>query len=313
MILGIDISATDVAVILAQPDGGAELALRAPLPREGGSPAVWMAAMETALETMRRGRREPIHVDSIGLAFNAPVDERGTVIKSPGAIGWEGFDLPRALREHLGVADTVAENRVLCEALGESSFGALRSAASESRQPSCADWLYVHLGATIGGAALVNGELLRGDARSAVEIGAICIERDGALASSGRRGSLEAYCGGEAFIGRARSYGLNFKMASEVWDAAPSNSMAQSLCDEYHNRLAQGLGIAVVMLNPQQLVLAGALANVLGERLLTPLRQNIKEFCLPAHFNQLQISNGQLGDDAAVLGAVALALKKRKI
>ncbi|HVF10345.1 MAG TPA: ROK family protein [Abditibacteriaceae bacterium] len=314
MILGIDISTNDVAVILAQPDGGAELALRSPLPREGGSPAIWLAAMETARETLRRGRREPAQVECTGLVFHAPVDERGLVMPSPRAVGWEGFDLQWALREHLGVADAVAENRVLGEALGEWRFGALRSAnADESGQPSCPDWLYVHLGSTIGGAALVNGGLLRGRARAAVEVGAICIERNGALGSSGRRGALEGYCGGEAFIARARSYGLNFKMASEVWDAAPSNSMAQSLCEEYSNRLAQGLGGAVVMLNPQRLVIGGALGNVLGERLLAPLRQTIQEFCRPAHFNQLQIGNGQLGDDAAVLGAVALALQKREL
>jgi len=309
MLLGIDITSRDVAVILAKPDGGAELALRAAHPREGGAPAIWLAAMETARETMRRAKIQPAQIAHTALAFDNPVDQEGIVGKGIRTEGWEGFNLKRALQEHLGVADAVAENRVICEALGEWRFGALRP-APESPEGANGDWLYVHIGSTISGAATVNGKLVRGAARAAVELGAICIERDGALCASGRRGCLDGYCGGEAFMTRAASYGLTLRLAHEIWEMSGTNFAAQSLCEDYVQRLAQGLGIAVSLLNPARIVLGGGLANGLGQKLLVPLRARIQEFCLPAHFQGLEVVGAQLGEDAAALGAVALAMEK---
>jgi hypothetical protein len=47
----------------------------------------------------------------------------------------------------------------------------------------------------------------------------------------------------------------------------------------------------------------------LGETLLAPLRTAIREFCAPAHSVGTEIVLSQLGHDAAVLGAVALAME----
>ncbi|HEX8235207.1 MAG TPA: ROK family protein [Abditibacteriaceae bacterium] len=308
--LGIDLSSRDVATVLADENGAALLALRAARPLQGGSPAVWHAVVQTARETLMRGAQQPAQIRRVALAIDAPLDTDGVVLRGINTDGWEGFDVPRALREHLGIADTRAENRVVCEALGEARFGALRPDGEHStNEYSGCDWLFVHVGEHLGAAARVNGHVLRGDARAALDIGAICIERDGELASSGRRGSLEAYCGGDNFVTRAASYGLTLKSAHEIWEMESSNFAARSLCDDYVRRLAQGLGCALSILNPRRVVLGGAIALSLGETLLAPLRSGIREFCAPSHSSSVQIVLSQLGQDAAVLGAVALALE----
>jgi len=299
MLLGIDIARRDVAVILANAQGGAELALRAELPKEGGAPAVWLAAMSAARETLRRAQIIPDQIACAAVALDAPVDENGIVGKHPRAVGWEAFDLPDALRRHLNIARAAAENRLICEALGEWRFGALREAR---------DWLYVHTGSSLGAAACLNGQILRGATRAAGEIGALCIEREGALTSSGRRGGLEAYCTHENLMARAASYGITNQTPLQIWDSYGSSFAARSLCDDFTARLAQGLGNALVILNPAQLVLGGSLVTALGEKLLQPLRARLREFCLPPHFAHLPVVAGALGDDAAALGAVALAM-----
>jgi len=307
MLLGIDIARRDVAVILANAQGGAELALRTDLPRAGdplggSTPAIWLAAMSAARETLHRAQIIPDQVQCVAVSLDAPIDDNGIVGKHPRAIGWEGFDLPDALRRHLNIAQAAAQSRLHSEALGEWHFGALQSAGAPS------DWLYVHVGSTLGAIACVNGHILRGAMRAAGEIGALCIERDGALTSSGRRGGLEGYCTHESFLARAASYGITIQNPLEIWEAYHSNFAARSLCDDFVVRLAQGLGGALTILNPAQLVLGGSIVTALGETLLQPLRGRLKEFCLPTHFAHLSVGAGKLGDDAAALGAVALAM-----
>jgi len=301
MRLGLDLSRHHAAAILADANAASVCALRAPLPIEGGTPAIWAATMETARETLRRASVSSAQVESVALAFDAIV-ANGVVLKGRNTDGWHGFDLVRALNEHLEIADARAENRVVCQARGEARYGALRTDVSRTDET----WLYVEVGAGLG-AAMGSGETLWRGARGAfLDIGGICIDRDGGLGLGGRRGTLDAYCSGDGFHSRAASYGITQKSAREVWESAPQNFAARSLCDDFVKRLAQGIGSACSLLAPQRIVLGGALAGELGEVLLAPLRTALGEFCAPP---LPQVIAAQLGDDAAVLGAVVLAAK----
>jgi glucokinase len=304
MLLGIDVSESRCAVILSDDNGKTQSALRAELPRVGGAPAQWLAAMDVVRQALLETHIVASQVSSTCIAFFAPVDDNGVVLKDSRAPAWPGYDLKRALREHLHLENVFATTRVLSEAIAEERLGCLRP-ADENNQVS--DWLYLHLGATLEAAARSNGALVNGATRAALEIGAICIERGGVLSDSGRRGSLDAYCGGEAFMTRARSYSLTMATPHEIWEMGVTNFMAKSLCDDYTERLAQGVGAALSILNPRYLIIGGELGHELGERLIIPLRARLGEYCLVRHLENLQIFNGQLGPDAAVVGAVSLA------
>jgi len=305
MILGIDVSQREVAVILAKPDGSAELALRAPLPRVGGANAAWLAVVETVRQILLQGHVVASQIEKTGVAFFAPLDLDGVVAKDSRSASWAGFDLQRALKEHLGIQNCRVQTRVRCAALAEEKLGALRASEKTTNE----NWLYIHLGQNVEAAARVEGVLPSGQSRAAMEFGAICIDRDGALDESGRRGTLNAYCGEDAFMARARSYALTFQTPGEIWESSASNAMAKSLCDDYAARLSQGIGIACAILNPARVVLGGELFAQLDGKLIAPLNAGMKEYCLPVHTRNLQIVAGQLGNDAAVLGAVALALE----
>lgn len=306
MLLGIDFSEKSVAVLLADEAGQTQVALRADLPRIGGASAQWLAAMDVVRQAMLQNHTIASQIKSTCIAFYGPIDAAGVVMKDPRVPGWPGYDLQRALREHLTLTGTIAATpRVVAQAIAEERLGALRPV--EDSPVSNGDWLFIHLGAAIGAAARCGATLLRGAGCSAVDIGSVCIERGGALSDNGRRGSLSAYCGGDAFMTRARSYSLTTNSAREIWDMAGTNSMAKSLCDDFVERLAQGTGIALALLNPGRLVIGGELGCELGERLTTPLRGRLGEYCLPRHVEHLVLSTGQLGRDAAVLGATALA------
>lgn len=301
MFLGIDISRADVATVLAHADGSVAMALRTPLPLDSDSLQTWKIAAETAHETLIRSQIERRLVKNVALALDANFDQNGVVQKSVWAEGWHGFDIPNALRETLSIENARAASRIWCESLGEERFGALRSAE--------ANWLYLHVGARLGAVASQSSSL-QSSTRNELDWGEICVERDGVLGSSGRRGTLEAYCTNSNFLARAAGYGITFPNAAEVWAQVENNFAARSLCDDYLRRLAQGIGNAVSLLRPQKIVIGGSLPESLGETLLQPLRSTLREFCaFPA---ELVLSATQLSRDGAVWGAVALAMQENK-
>lgn len=313
MFLGLDLSRRDVATVLAQADGTVLMALRTPLPPQSDSVQVWKTALETAQETILRGGVERSRIQGVACALDAAIDDLGVVERGALAEGWHGFDIPRALQESLGIQSAHAQSRVRCESLGEERFGALRGATQS--------WLYLHVGTHLGAvvchatnAISMNGQRASGQVdaaesstRSELAWGEICIERDGALGSSGRRGTLEAYCTGDNFLARAAGYGITVQDATEVWAQANSGFAARSLCDDYLKRLAQGVGIAVSLLQPARIVVGGSLPDALGETLLSPLRTTLREFCAPPA--DLVLSGTQLKGDGAVWGSVALAMQ----
>ncbi len=298
MLLGLEITTQEVAVIIARQDGSAEVALRAPLPRLGGANAIWLAAMQVAREALLQSHLTAGQIKSASVAFFAPLDENDLVRKDARSAGWENFDLRRALREHLGIENVGVETRVNCQILAESKLGALRETQNS---------LLISLGREVEGAALMSGVLLRGANHAALELGAVCIERDGELSASGRRGTLSAYCGVESFMTRARSYGVTFQTPHEIWHNRESNFMAKSLCDDYIERLAQGLGAACATLNPARVVFTGEIFEAFGDPFLVALRVALGKYCLTIHAQHLELCAGQLGRDAGVLGAVILA------
>jgi len=79
--------------------------------------------------------------------------------------------------------------------------------------------------------------------------------------------------------------------------------------------VAQTLGWVVcqvnALFNPQMFILAGSLV-MLGDALLGPLRQAIRQFCPEALQQPPLVVNSELGEFNGALGAAALALHEWK-
>jgi glucokinase len=70
-----------------------------------------------------------------------------------------------------------------------------------------------------------------------------------------------------------------------------------------------GLGMAnlVHMLNPELIVIGGGVAN-LGERMFGPVRRLIEELAFPEAAEAVRVAPAELGENAGVLGAAAVAM-----
>jgi predicted NBD/HSP70 family sugar kinase len=297
MLLGLEIVAHHTCAVLADDAGTVQFTLRQEFAPHVPPATCWLHSMELCRSLMHRAAIESTAITHMGIAFDAPVSREGIVLKDPTRPGWEGYDLGRGVREHLGISSVVATSRVNAEGLGEAHYGALRGQT---------DWLYLHLGRVFESSLCVDGRLRLGSGRAG-DVGGLVIERDGALDAFGGRGTLRSYCGGDSFQSRARSYGLTFTDASEIWGVASTNFAAQSLVEDFVSRLALGLTGAISLIEPVQICCGGGFGNAIWSQIQAPLASKLRD-TMPLRAGDYPLLPAQLGEDAAPLGALALAL-----
>ena len=104
---------------------------------------------------------------------------------------FRGYDLKRGLREHLqtGEAQLVVASVAVADAWAQVHAGALRGLEN---------WLYLSIDEQLERIACVRGVWL------APDLGGLVWERDGAMDSRARQGTLSAYCAGQSFTKRAQ-------------------------------------------------------------------------------------------------------------
>ncbi len=222
-------------------------------------------------------------VAACGIGFGGPVDfARQCVGRSMHVGGWQNFPLASTLEAALRVPCRM-DNDANLGALGEYTAGAGRGARS---------LLYVTLSTGIGAGLLLDGKIIRGADSLAGELGHIPLDPDGPECSCGARGCFEALCSGraiEARTGRAA--------ADLLQDAAFRAG--------YTRDLARGLRAALMLLNPDRIVIGGGLSKA-GDPLFAGLRAELGRQ-IPASLPvTIDVQPAALGDDSVLWGALAL-------
>ena len=171
------------------------------------------------------------------------------------------------------------------------------------------DLPYVNIGTGIGGGIISGGQLVRGWRNLAGEIGHMTVKPDGPLCPCGRKGCLEALASGDA-IGREGSERIGQPLTSEevFMLAERGNPIAKRVIDDAVEALAFAIGAAANLLNPKRVILGGGVAEAPEALLLQPLRERLHHYLLPQVAEDLEVVRAQLGYDAGIFGAIALAL-----
>ena len=227
-----------------------------------------------------------------GLAVAVPgLVTRGstTVVRAPN-LGWREVDLAARLGRSVPVS---VDN--------EANFGALAQLWLDAATPR--DFVHVSARIGIGGAVVVDGELLRGARGFAGELGHIPVSARGPECACGGRGCLEQYAGEEAVL---RAAGLASSPGAEATALLAERAAAGDRATRRALREAgRALGVALTgaanLLDPTGIVLGGALAR-LGPWLLPPVaRELASRTAAPEAVPDLRIS--ALGDQGPLLGA----------
>lgn len=312
MVIGIDIGGTKLTAALAGLDGRVAEKIRRRTEADWTAKDNLAALREMMQELLEAARRCGAEVESMGVGFGGPVEPiRGIVRRSHHVAGWEGVRLREQFEHAFGVR-THVDNDANVGALGELAYGAARNRRHV---------VYVNIGTGIGGALILNGRLHHGATGNSGEIGHIVIDRNGPPCTCGQRGCLEAFCSGPSIRRRAvkrlsRSSPASTSLptgaeaitvsSEDVFAAARKGDiLAGKLVHETAELLGIGIANVLNLVNPELVVIGGGVAEA-GDVLLEPLREAIRERAMPAAAD-VEVVAAELGYDAGVLGAIALA------
>jgi len=256
---------------------------------------------------------DPSQLHSISIAAAGAIDpERGLVTSSPNLPGWRDVPLRDIINKRYKV-NTVLINDANAEALGEHRLGAGKGVSN---------LIFITIGTGIGGGIIINDRLYTGASGSAGEIGHITIDVNGPRCSCGNIGCWEMLASGRAMAREAkdRIRGgeksiLTEMVKGEIEEITTEKiglvaGKGDSLALEVISRAATYLGIGMVNLvntfNPEMIIVGGGVAKM-GELLLEPARQVVRERAFKLAAEVVRIVPTQLGDDGGVLGGAIFA------
>jgi len=308
--IGVDLGGTNLRV--ATFEGGRHTAVDHVKEAVGDrrDPASIVERIADVAERLARGQPATV---GIGIAAMLR-DRRGTVANSP-HLRWRDVPFGEQLATRLGPRFKIGVyNDVNAIVWGESVAGAARG---------CRDVLGVYVGTGIGGGVIAGGQLVEGVSNCAGEIGHVKVrwDDDAAQCACGQCGCVEAYVGGTYVLERIkrelvknpRSAAIALAGSADKVNpshvdaaAAEGDPWALGLWTELAPLLAVALGNAVALLNPERLILGGGMLGrtpTLYAQVTTALL-----FAAPvASTESLSIVPAELGDDAGLVGAAALA------
>jgi glucokinase len=253
-------------------------------------------------------------VKAVGIGFPACVEWPTGVLAVPPNIAWwdvDGYPLGRELATQIG-CDVVVDNDAHMAAVAECTLG-------YGKQWNT--FLFVTLGTGVGGALIIDRQLVRGERGCAGEIGHMIIDSCAPLESPAyRTGVLERYVGRNAIIERAQRICIEYptsvlaSMAS-TFDvehigraATQGDSAARRVLQEIAEYLGIGLASAAALLGMSRFVVAGGIAG-LPDLFFEYVQRTLRARALPALSQHVQVVRSSLGATAGVLGAALAALE----
>lgn len=219
-------------------------------------------------------------------------------------LGWQDVPLAPAL-EGLGLP-AILMNDMAAGAVGELDFGRARG---------CTNVIFVTISTGIGAGIILDGEVYSGANGLAGEVGHMVVDLNGLLCGCGRRGCWEMIASGTAHRRRIRE-----AYTSGTWpnlDHEPTPGEVTGRAREGDRaaralvlRTARYLGIGVSNLanlyDPEAVIFTGGFArnnwDIIHDYLLNEVREQ-------AFSQKIRLLLTELGDDAGVMGAAALALR----
>jgi glucokinase len=304
--LGIDLGGSSIKAAAVAPDGrilvrrvvefdsnGAHcqdgaLGERA-LPRSNSDETDWARKIR---ELSHQLEQELGPITSIGLSAPglAARDER-SIAYMPGRLrGLEGLDWAGFLERHQPVK---VLNDAHAALLGECWLGA---AAGQQNA------FMLTLGTGVGGAAMVDGKLLRGHLGRAGHLGHICLALDGASDITGTPGSLELMIGNCSIAERSRG---RFSSTHELIAAhLKGDPEASAVWLRSVKALAGAVASLINVLDPEAVIIGGGIARA-GDALFSPLTEFLDPIEWRPGGHRVKLLPATLGEFAGAIGAAA--------
>lgn len=287
--IGLDVGVTNVKAVCVTPAG--KILAREQFETHSESPD-WPQRVRAALDQLEKthGRAARVGLAAPGVAHSDGRKirwMRGRLSEVQG-LDWSAFlDRPVPVL-----------NDAQAALLAEVWQGAARGVANT---------ILLTLGTGVGGAAMVDGRLLRGWLGRAGHLGHICLDMEETHDITNTPGSLESLIGNYSI---ARRSGGQFKSTHDLITAVKQNQpQAREIWNRSIKALACGIASLINVLDPQVVIIGGGIAAA-GETLFLPLGAALREVIWQLDDETVRVVPAQLGEFAGAIGAAWNALRE---
>jgi glucokinase len=276
-------------------------------------------ALDVLLDTLEQELRDAVEacpdLEAIGLGVPSTIDhDRGLAITSVN-LPIVNVPIRDLISKRLGLPVFI-DNDANLAALAEHRFGAGRGARN---------MVLLTIGTGIGGGLVLDGQLYRGTTGAGAELGHMVIDENGprcqgncpnhgcveALASGtalGKAGRIAAENHPDSVLGRALAAGEQIDGKTVTDAALDGDQVAIEAVDEIGHHLGVALASYANIFEPDVIVIGGGVAAA-GELLLAPARSEVRTRAL-APMNETPVVAAELGNEAGMIGAAAMALEE---
>lgn len=244
--------------------------------------------------------REKYKIYSVGIAIPGTLNKE-EIIKSVN-LGIQNYNIVKQLQSNINLPIKI-KNDAKCAALAEKQYGILKKYNRS---------LFLTLGTGIGGAVIVNNNLLDAGELPGCEFGHMIIQKNGLDCNCGKKGCFERYASMKALKNNLRNeLGLSqTTRGKELLDIIRNNreesknyKKIEKVLSEYIENLSIGISNLVNIFEPEAIGIGGSFVyfeDVLLERLKKYIMENNMLF---NNRCELIIETAILGNDAGIIGA----------
>jgi glucokinase len=266
-------------------------------------------ALQSMFDAIAAVWPEGANVLKIAVAAPGPIDsKKGMILAAPNIPGWYNLPLKSELERHFNTPAAIGNDANLA-ALGEYRFGAGQGHHY---------LIYLTISTGIGSGIIIADRLIEGAHGLGGELGHITVLPDGPLCGCGKRGHLEAVAAGPGiarWVQEQLANGEASSLAPGAGLSAKDVAMAAAAGDLLSLRAMQRAGAFIGyaladflhIFNPTIVIFGGGVSKA-GALLFDPVRKALEERVLsPGYLQDLSLTTAALGDEAGLMGALALA------
>ena len=306
--IGVDVGGTRIAAGLVERKGRIVKEAKALTPKAG--PFAVVDGIIDLIEEVQ-SHVQASELAGIGIGLPAQIDFLRQSVEFCTNLPLAGVDV-RALVMTRKRLEVTIDNDSNLAALGEYRYGAGKGSR---------DFLMITLGTGVGGGLFIDGEPFRGSRGLGGEIGHMVIDLDGPPCPCGGTGHIEAYLGRPAIAASGRAAAsrpdgsailaeaggeLDQVTAESVLEAAlAGDPVAREILLKAGEVLGRALVGLVNLLNPRLIAVGGGIGE--SADFLVKRAADVIDGEALAGRKDAKVVQAELGNDAGVLGAAALA------
>jgi len=307
-VVGVDLGGTKICAAVVNFTGEVICKATFPTEAEKGENFILNRMIEIVEKVIGECKVDRKKLVGIGIGSPGPLDiEKGEIVCTPN-LPFKNFNIVKPIEEKFKIP-VYLDNDANAAALGEYMFGAGKGSKN---------MVFITVSTGIGGGAILNGRIYRGNTNNALEVGHMTLEKEGPLCNCGNYGCAEVLASGTAIaregkravkIGEHTSLSKYKDITSkEVFKEAEfGDQVSKNILDRALNYLGICVANVVTCFDPEVVVLGGGVSKG-GNIVLHKVKQVVKRRCFQYISEKTKILPVLLGEDSGAIGAAALAI-----